>query len=205
MPTARAAAHARAAALKALIVAAQPPGAPPPAHRRPAAPAPAPIPAAPAPRRRLPPRTLLRIGERLRKAGGELHALLATGLELAEVNLAFVAAVRAPLGEHARVARLDPAGWVILVDSPAWASRLRFGIKAVRRGLEARLRRPVPELEVRVEPAALPPPPRPAPRPIAVSDNTARVLASAAAGIDDPALAAALQRLARHARARAGR
>ncbi len=142
-------AHRRAAALKALIAASGLAGRP-----RRALPPPLPEAERPLPRSRKPRRALPRFAERLERAGGELRALLDTGIELAAVNRAFAACLRQPLPLHARIARLDPAGWVVLVDSPVWASRLRFTLRAVHRQLEQKLRRPVPELVLKTRPAS---------------------------------------------------
>ena len=193
----RLAAHARAAALKALI--AQSESLPAAAPRRPARPGPdLPLPKPTARRPPLP----KRLGEHWQRAGSDTRALLDTARALTIANRAFAASVRPPLNEHAQLARLDPAGWVVLVDSPAWAARLRFGAQAVQRGLQQRLQCPVPALDIRV--IVPPPPPRPqAHRRLSISASSAASLAAAARAHAGEALGAALARLAAHAGARA--
>lgn len=193
----RTAAHDRAVALKALI--AQSASAPASTPRRPGRadtgglPMPAPAKRPPIPKR---------LGERWQRPGAELRPLLDTARALTLANRAFAASVRAPLHLHAQLARLDPAGWVVLVDSSAWAARLRFGARAVQRGLEQRLRRPVPDLDIRV---IAPGPQRrePVHRRLTVSAASAAGIAAAARAHAGEPLGAALARLAAHAGARA--
>lgn len=194
----RLAAHARAAALKALI--AQSESLPGAAPRRPARPGSG-LPPPKKPTARRPPLPK-RLNEHWQRAGGDTRALLDTARALTIANRAFAASVRPPLNEHAQLARLDPAGWVVLVDSPAWAARLRFGAQAVQRGLQQRLQCPVPALDIRV--IVPPPPPRPQThRRLSISANSAASLAAAARAHAGEALGAALARLAAHAGARA--
>lgn len=194
----RFAAHARAAALKELIAQSQSLPAPVAARRRARAEVDAP---APQPAKRKPPLPK-RLGEHWLRAPADTRTLLDTTRALAIANRAFAACVRAPLHEHAQIARLDAGGWVVLADSPAWAARLRFTARSVQRALELRLKRTVPELDIRV--IAPPPPPRTKPhRRLTVSAASAASLAAAAREHAGDALGLALARLAAHADARA--
>jgi hypothetical protein len=102
-----------------------------------------------------------------------------------------------PLGDHSRVAGFAAGTAVVQADSAAWASRLRFMTAEVIEALAPALG-PVERVRVTVAspPPALPAGPRPA-RPV-LGPEPARTLDLAAGSLDDPALAAALRRLARH-------
>lgn len=194
----RATLHARTGALRSLIEQAQSSSAP--TRRRPdrADDTPQPLPQA----RRLPPLRLQRLSERFNKPRSELRSLIDTARELARINQAFAIAARPPLALHASIVRLDPQGWTVLVDSPAWASRLRFGAHAVQRKLQAHLRRPVPDFDIRVQALAAPRP-QPSHRPLHVSEQSAQWLSRAAGSFGEQPLGRALARLADHACRRA--
>ncbi len=104
------------------------------------------------------------------------------------------------VGAHCVAAVRSADGITVYVDSPAWASRLRFLSRGVLDGLRSQ---DLPSRQLRtrvliatdvssgtrkrrgVEP---------------LSQATGRMLADFAASLDDPALSAALRRLARHRR-----
>lgn len=119
-------------------------------------------------------------------------------LEVLDQQQALLAKIRqrlpAPLGEHLIGAHLQRRRLVLHVDTPAWASRLRYQAPTLARSL----RPDVPGLEdiqVRIQPAQARRREQNA-RSIRLSAQAARHLRDTAAGLQDPALSAALQRLA---------
>lgn len=101
------------------------------------------------------------------------------------------------VGAHCQVANIRGDELILQVDSPAWATRLRYQGKALVGQLR---RRGFPELKtvrVRVAPPARssPPPYRRA----RLSPSSGELLRQTAAAVDDDALRAALERLASRA------
>ena len=93
-----------------------------------------------------------------------------------------------------RVAAFDGGDLLLVTESPAWSARLRYQEPALltcltRSGLL------VSRIRVRVTPAPPPDPPRRA-RPARLSPHSARLLDAYARSVHDPALRAALERLA---------
>jgi hypothetical protein len=106
-------------------------------------------------------------------------------------------ALPADLAVHLSAAHLRDATLIVVADGPAWATRLRFLEPELKAALDARTRRVVRRVAVRVGPP-VPAPRAPAPaasRPLSAAARAA--LESGAAGVTDPKLAAALRRLAR--------
>jgi hypothetical protein len=106
-------------------------------------------------------------------------------------------ALPADLAAHLSAAHLRDATLIVVADGPAWATRLRFLEPELKAALDARTRRVVRRITVRVGPP--PPPPRPAAPPPArpLSAAARAALEAGAAEVSDPKLAAALRRLAR--------
>ncbi|HEB59520.1 MAG TPA: DUF721 domain-containing protein [Gammaproteobacteria bacterium] len=104
------------------------------------------------------------------------------------------------LASHCRVASLERQVLVLIVDSPGWASRIRFQGPQIQRDLAA-TGLPVQSIEVRVSPPEAPPvAEKPDPiRPL--SEHSAKCLEALANSHADSPLGAALRRLARHRRA----
>jgi len=104
-----------------------------------------------------------------------------------------------PLNRHCTVANIQNDSLVLLTDSPVWSSRLRFHAPALLRELERRHAMHLTKVLIRISP------PEQA-RPVAVSHKpqmsatTAGLLRQVAASLSDPALGAALYRLARHSK-----
>ncbi len=84
---------------------------------------------------------------------------------------------------------------LLLVDNGAWATRLRFEQDAIRRSVAARLKRGVPDLEIRIRPSAADEVSGNR-RPRHMSESARQLLVACADYVDNPALARALQRLA---------
>lgn len=172
---------------------------------RPKAPTPGsatpPPPPPPPSRKRSPlnPPMLQAVGSRLHDAKGQLASLMARANQLVFINRAFHAYLPTHCRPHASIVNLDPAGWIIHTDSPAWATRLRYTLPALRRQLSDHLRTEVPELKVRVRPAAAAVPCQPPRRPTLSSDS-AHLLEGTAQSLADRRLSNALLRLAERAR-----
>ena len=100
-----------------------------------------------------------------------------------------------PLNRHCTVANIHNDSLVLLTDSPVWSSRLRFHGPALLRELERRHALHLTKVLIRINP------PEPV-RPVAVSHkprmsaSTAGLLRQVAGTLEDPALGAALRRLA---------
>ncbi len=106
-------------------------------------------------------------------------------------------ALPADLQPHLRGAHLRDATLVILADGPAWATRLRFLEPELKAALDARTRRDIRRVAVRVQ---LPDPasrPKPAPQPRVLSAAASAARDASSARVKDPKLAAAFTRLAR--------
>lgn len=106
-------------------------------------------------------------------------------------------ALPADLAAHLSAAHLRDATLIVVADGPAWATRLRFLEPELKAALDARTRRVVRRVTVRVgPPPAAPRAPGPKPsRPLSAAARAA--LEAGAEQVTDPRLAAALRRLAR--------
>ncbi len=100
-----------------------------------------------------------------------------------------------PLNRHCTVANIHHDSLILLTDSPVWSSRLRFHAPALLRELERRHALHLTKVLVKISPPEQV-------RPVAVSQkpsmsaSTAGLLRQVASTLDDPALGAALRRLA---------
>lgn len=119
---------------------------------------------------------------------GEQQALLTKVRQLLPPNL----------GEHLRSAQLHRQKLVLHVDSPAWASRLRYLTPALLKSLASQLPG-IDGVQVRIQPEQGRRRDKPAQH-VRLSRHAARHLNETAAALQDPALSAALQRLARLAK-----
>jgi len=107
-------------------------------------------------------------------------------------------ALPAELRAHCVTATVEDRELHLLAESAAWATRLRYVGREVARSLRG-TGLPVDAVKVRVVP------PEPAPtaakqRPARPSADAVRCVEDSAAGLDDPALRAALERLGRRLR-----
>lgn len=103
----------------------------------------------------------------------------------------------APLAEHCWVAAPRERTLVLVTDSPAWATQLRYQQQEILKLLNSEFRLQLNRLRIRI--GAPPPAPRPPAAGPRLSRQGAAVLEAAAASIGDPELSAALRRLARRA------
>ena len=158
--------------------------------------------APPPPRKRSPldPPMLQTVGTRLQDPGGQLASLMARANHLVFINRAFHAYLPAHCRAHASIVNLDPTGWIIHADSPAWATRLRYTLPTLRRQLSDHLRTEVPELRLRVRPAAATATESSQPtRRLSLSRHSAHLLEGTAQGLSDRRLSNALLQLAKRA------
>ncbi len=133
--------------------------------------------------------------KRIQGSGPRVEALFTSGRRLRRLDARVRALMDPALAPHCRVANLRDQVLVLQADSPAWASRLRFLAPALP-GILAPHGIGVKRVEVRIAPPAADPAPPRRPR-RRLSQAAAAHLERAAEGIRDPALAAALRRLAR--------
>jgi hypothetical protein len=146
------------------------------------------------------PNSLMTVGERLRRPQGRFAELLAQVQRLNQLNQLLRAFLPSYLHDHVTLARLDPDGWVVQTDSPAWAARLRYILPNLRRPLGEKLGIEVPLPQIRIAPPEVPC--SPPPRRMIITDKTVQELEEAARQFSDPRLSAAVLRLAEHARQR---
>lgn len=101
---------------------------------------------------------------------------------------------------HCRVAGIEGDALLLLADSPAWRSRLHFYSDRIISHFNGLGKSAVRRVRIRVAagtPVAAPP--RRRDPPLQIPAATARGFAALARDTDDPALRAALERLAAHA------
>lgn len=128
------------------------------------------------------------------------HALRRLGTRLVQQRrLLELTRLRLPedLAPHCRAAVLAKGRLTLYAESSAWASRLRYLAGEVRRELRPEFSG-LSEVRVRVMGADVQPPPAPKPAPArALSAQNRALLRATAENLSDPALRAALRRLAR--------
>lgn len=131
-------------------------------------------------------------------ASGTLGLLTEHARRIAALNETLSPALGPDLAAHCRVADFRDARLVLLADSPAWATRLRYHTNTLCEQFTT-AGVPVRELRVIVRPPSAPAP-EPAARraPPVLSGQAARSLEASADGIAHPPLADALRRLAGH-------
>ncbi len=144
------------------------------------------------------------IAKLLRATGAKGGRMLHHAERLHRLNAQLRALLPADMAPHCRIGNIDRDGITLLADSPVWAARLRFQARDLARKLvqlegnrfEPGRKRTV---KVHIAPASAPIPRTVRPTPELSPDN-AKLLRDTANGIGDPALAAALERLARNAK-----
>ncbi len=137
-----------------------------------------------------------RLDQVLTAPTGRLGAIASHARRLAELDALVRLCLGDELAAHCRLADLRSGRLVLAADTPAWATRLRYHTPELRQKLAA-AGMTVAECRIVVAP---PPPTRPADpsqRPN-MSAGSASALNATAESIRDPALAAALRRLARN-------
>jgi hypothetical protein len=128
---------------------------------------------------------------------GEVEHLVTQTRELKRLTQLLQAELNPSLAPHCHVARLTPSHLTIVVDSPAWSTRLRFQSNSLLRQLSKKysIFQGVNNIEIKVYPARLT---RPAPQsmPRHISPAAAETITDMANSIDEPGLKEALLRLA---------
>lgn len=129
--------------------------------------------------------------------GDTLGPLLQHAARLARLNRGLQQHLPAPLGEHCKLADTRDETALVYTDSSAWAVKIRYEeayILEILRSLGEAA--PLTRIRVKIIPPPVPPPP-PRPRaPLRLSATGAAIIHQAAQDINDPALQAALRRLA---------
>ncbi|MDN3517422.1 DciA family protein [Aquisalimonas lutea] len=134
-----------------------------------------------------------RVGGTLKQAGGTVGDLYAHARRLREREQLLAGELPGEAREHVRLARLDHDEMLLLTDRPEWRHRLRYLAPRLQDVVERQAGFRPRQVTVRV--GQLPERTRQTP-PRTLSPAAGRTLASAAAHMPDPRLAAALERLA---------
>jgi hypothetical protein len=128
-----------------------------------------------------------------------LGRLVAAGRHQDAANAALQEFLEEPLKGRVCVARASSETLTLVADSPAWSARVRYLTPQILDHLRSRLENPrLRNVKIVTRPteSRRPPPPPRRPR---LSGRAAELLTSVARASDDPALAAALERLAARA------
>ena len=136
-----------------------------------------------------------RSGKRRRK--GKLALLLHRADSHAEIERELTAGWPVEVREHCRLAGVRDGNVVLLVDSSAWATRLRYALPELTETSE--LLRSAKNIRVKVRPTHESPPEPPLRKPNRLTTQSADVLLACSETIGDDQLAASLRRLAKHA------
>lgn len=127
---------------------------------------------------------------------GTTARLLEYAHQLQTLNAHLAACLDRETSAHVRVAHLGDGRLLLHADSAAWSTRLRYLVPQLLRCLRQNtLLADLQHVDVRVAPSAQPA--APVTRPAVLSADNAAILDSTADGIPDPAMRAALKRLAR--------
>jgi hypothetical protein len=133
----------------------------------------------------------------LHRKKGEVEHLVTQTRELKQFTRLLQAELDPSLAPHCHVAQLTPTQLTIVVDSPAWSTRLRFQATALVRQLAKKhqIFQGLKNIDIKIYPARLQ---RRAPRsiPRQISSDAAEVITDMANSIDDTGLKQALLRLA---------
>lgn len=134
--------------------------------------------------------------------GNNLQSLLKRAQYLQRLTCVLQEQIDPLLSEHITVANLRDSTAIIVTDSPAWLSKIRYlapiilEVLKVQPGLSN-----LSNIEFKVQPSGDPMTATHESRQINLSTNSSRVLESAASGISDPELADALRRLSQKGKA----
>lgn len=140
------------------------------------------------------PRSIAKIIEQV-GISGQL-SLTAQVRQLAVIERQVRACLPAELAEHCQVAGIVDGCLRLATDSPAWAARLRFQGPSLVKQLTTQGMAALRTVQVRIIPLVAKPT-SPSRKPHMATEN-AQLLEQTAKSIDDPGLAQALRRLARH-------
>ena len=134
----------------------------------------------------------------LKAKKGDVAQLVTHARQLGHLSSIVQAMLEPPLANHCQLAHFDGSRMVLIADTPAWASRLRFSINTLLAQLKQYSNKfhALSQIEVQVKPV-LPSMPAPIKKERKLSAEAAHCLTESAEGIEDPALKQALQRLAK--------
>ncbi|HEX7966393.1 MAG TPA: DciA family protein [Gammaproteobacteria bacterium] len=128
--------------------------------------------------------------------GAHLQALTAEAQKLEALRQCVLRVLSPEAAPHCLGADLKDGVLTLFLDSGAWTTALRYQHQPLLAVVQAEARQPCHTLRLKVLPDPKPGvPPKPAPR--SLSAETRQLLESTAGGVDDPALAGSLKRLAR--------
>ena len=137
-----------------------------------------------------------RVGGALGRRDSELAGLYSRAQRLQKLEEIMLATLPAQARGHVRLARIDRQELVVMADRPEWRHQLRYLAPRLQSAMEEQAG--IRPKRVLVKIGDLPRRPEPqAPRHL--STHAGRTIGSTAASVDDPALAAALARLASRA------
>lgn len=135
----------------------------------------------------------------LYKESGSLQRSLEHSRRLKQLDYGIRSLLPADLANHCQTANLRNNSVIMQADSTVWATRLRYQVPELLKQLRCHdALKGLKTIRVTVAPLSGPQPPKR--KPLAISNENGDVLRSAADSLSDPELAAALRRLARHAR-----
>jgi hypothetical protein len=131
---------------------------------------------------------------------GEVARLVTQGRELQQLTRLLHKVLDPSLAPHCRVGRFAPPQLTVVVDSPAWASRLRFQSNGLIRQLNKKFKEfnGISSIETKIYPVRLPRRESPVIR-RQISPAAAESLTQMANSIEEPSLKRALLRLASRA------
>ena len=131
---------------------------------------------------------------------GEVAQLVTQGQELQRLTRLLQKELDSSLAPHCRIGRLTPPCLTIVVDSPAWSSRLRFQSTGLLRQLNKKYKefQSVSQIEIKIYPVRLSRR-EPVTTPRRLSPAAAKGITEMANSIEEPALRQALLRLASRA------
>ncbi len=142
-------------------------------------------------------KTLLPLAALLTQGSRELPRLLQQAQRLQEFTQTLAEILPPSVGEHCRVGSVASDTVILVTDSPAWSTRLRFYTPEILAHFRQRLGLELRSVRIRVH---SPEAPREAPHPVSrrliLSPHSAEIIKQTALGISDPDLRQALLRLA---------
>jgi hypothetical protein len=128
---------------------------------------------------------------------GDVAELVTHARQLGHLSSIVQAMLEPSVANHCQLAHFDGVRMVLIADTPAWASRLRYSISTLLAQLKQYSNKfhALTRIDVQVKPA-LPESPPPVTAQRRLSAEAARCLAESAEVIEDPNLKQALLRLA---------
>lgn len=134
----------------------------------------------------------------LQGAKNQLADLITTTRELRHLEQSLSSVLDQPLTDHCRIAHRDAEQLVIQVDSPVWASRLRYYVPTLLQELKQNIPalQGLKTIKIHVAPALPTPAEKPSPQ-REISPTASQNIHAMAESVEDPALREALLRLSR--------